>query len=115
MAKLLAGSTIDNKNIASENYVDNKITAATTLVAGTNVTLTQSGQNLVISSSGGGGGASSVAWGDVTDKPTSFPPSTHTHSEITDALNLTSIPGYNASVKQYLTHNSSGALRWENS
>lgn len=35
----------------------------------------------------GGGGGGPVAWGDVTDKPTEFTPSSHTHalSAITDA------------------------------
>lgn len=47
--------------------------------------------------SGGGGG--SVAWGDVTGKPATFPPSAHTHtaSEITDfAASVASLaPGTN--------------------
>lgn len=36
---------------------------------------------------GGGGGPSTVAWADVTGKPATFPPATHTHTaaQISDA------------------------------
>jgi hypothetical protein len=30
-------------------------------------------------------------------------------------VDLTALPGYNGSVKQYLTHDASGVVRWENS
>lgn len=38
----------------------------------------------------GEGGPSSVAWADVTDKPATFPPSTHTHTaaQISDATTV---------------------------
>ena len=44
-----------------------------TLIAGTNITI--SGNTISAS-----GGMSSVAWGDITGKPTTFAPSAHTHS-----------------------------------
>jgi hypothetical protein len=44
-----------------------------TLIAGTNITI--SGNTISAS-----GGMSSVAWGDITDKPTTFAPGAHTHS-----------------------------------
>ena len=40
-----------------------------------------------ISSGGGGGGGGSVAWVDVTGKPSTFPPSAHTHV-IADVTNF---------------------------
>jgi hypothetical protein len=43
------------------------------LIAGTNITI--SGNTISAS-----GGMSSVAWGDITDKPTTFAPGAHTHS-----------------------------------
>lgn len=51
------------------------------LIAGTNVTITAAGngaaRTLTIAASGGGGG--SVAWADISGKPTAFAPSAHTH------------------------------------
>jgi hypothetical protein len=44
-----------------------------TLIAGANITI--SGNTISAS-----GGMSSVAWGDITDKPTTFAPSAHTHT-----------------------------------
>lgn len=44
------------------------------LTAGANISIVGN----VISASGGGGGSSS--WNDITDKPDTFPPSTHTHT-----------------------------------
>jgi hypothetical protein len=38
---------------------------------------------------GGGGGGTSVSWNDVTGKPSTFPPSTHTHP-ISEVINLQS-------------------------
>jgi hypothetical protein len=38
---------------------------------------------------GGGGGGTTVAWDDVTGKPSTFPPSAHTHA-ITDVIGLQS-------------------------
>lgn len=52
------------------------------LIEGTNVTITPSGtgaaRTLTISASGGGGGGS-VAWADITGKPSTFAPSAHSH------------------------------------
>lgn len=86
---------------------------STPLIQGANITITESEEGVTISSSGGGGG--STAWGDITGKPATFAPSAHSHDEIDNATDLTSIAGYNGTVKQYLTHNASGVLRWENS
>ncbi len=40
----------------------------------------------IIADAGGGGGGGPVAWADVTGKPSTFPPSGHTHpaSDVTD-------------------------------
>ncbi len=50
------------------------------LVAGTNITLTinEAGKTITIASTGEVGG--SVTWGDVADKPATFPPSAHSHT-----------------------------------
>jgi len=44
----------------------------------------------LLESSGGGGGPTTVAWADITGKPTSFPPASHTHtaSQISDASSV---------------------------
>lgn len=44
----------------------------------------------VSGSTGGGGGGGSTSWNEITGKPTTFPPSSHTHtiSEITDFPNI---------------------------
>lgn len=115
------------------------------LIQGTNITITESEAGVTISSSGGGGGGSSaweditnkpatftpsphnhtaseITSGtlDVGRIPTGTTSSTvslgnHTHDEITNAVDLTSISGYNPAVSQYLTHNASGVLVWANS
>lgn len=50
------------------------------LVAGTNITLiiSEDGKTITIAATGDVGG--SVAWGDVADKPETFPPSAHSHT-----------------------------------
>jgi hypothetical protein len=54
------------------------------LTAGANVTITGTYPNFTISSSGG---ITTVTWNDILDKPSTFPPSSHTHP-ISQVVNL---------------------------
>ncbi len=75
-----------NSYAQEEDGVPNPATAAAwewikaRLVAGTNITLTinEDGKTITIAASGSVGG--SVAWGDVSDKPVTFPPAAHNHT-----------------------------------
>ena len=58
-----------------------------TLIAGTNITISGN----TISSSGG---ISSVTWGDITGKPTTFVPSAHTHTFASLTNKPTTLAGY---------------------
>ncbi len=53
---------------------------ATINFTGAGVTVTDEGGGVVDVAIPGGSGGGPVAWGDVTDKPTEFPPEDHTHA-----------------------------------
>ena len=84
--------TINGEPVTKENIVDkfNEIAntpqgGGTKINAGTNITLQpQEDGSITISATGELGGT--VAWADVTDKPSTFTPSAHTHlsADITD-------------------------------
>ena len=60
------------------NYSNVISNGALNFAAGTNVSISKNGNTITINATGGGTGA--VSWSDVTGKPTTFPPSTHSHS-----------------------------------
>lgn len=73
---------ISNLQEAVENYIGSSV------IAGTNVTVSYDDLTgkTTISASGGGGGGGPVDWTDITNKPLTFTPSAHTQafSTITD-------------------------------
>lgn len=83
--------TINGEPITKENVIDkfneiaNTNEGGTKINAGTNITLQEEDDgSITISATGELGGT--VAWADVTDKPSTFAPSAHTHlsADITD-------------------------------
>lgn len=55
-----------------------------------------------ISAGGGGGGGGSTAWDDITGKPSTFPPSAHTHTS-SDITDLTTGPTWDYYVTNWST------------
>lgn len=113
--------------------ITDKVVNANNLVAGSNITLTSNGNDIVISATGEGGGEGTSVHNELTGRDTA---NAHPVSAITGLssqlstieedigtletavgtpVDLTTLPGYNGSVKQYLTHDASGVVRWENS
>lgn len=105
MAKKLRSEQVD----LSQYY--NKSESAP-LIPGANITITESEEGVTISASGGGGGGGSVAWDDVTNKPSVFEPTAHNHSaaEITSGtLDIARIPtGSTSSTVSLGNHTHSG-------
>lgn len=64
-------------------------------VSGNTLTLTKKDNSTVVftPTTGGGGSAESVDWSNITNKPDTFPPSTHTHSQYLTEQSLKTVNG----------------------
>lgn len=83
------GSAQDGENLGEGAQVFKQIVDETfqfrTLVEGANITITQDGEEVTITATS----SISVAWDDITGKPSTFPPSAHTQAATTVTFNNT--------------------------
>lgn len=76
------GKITDNKDLVTKEYVDGHHDSdkQDTLVSGTNIKTINNQSLLGSGNISVGGGTGSTSWDDIEGKPSTFPPSAHTHT-----------------------------------